>query len=157
MTSRTLALRSAVAILATVIWYPAQAQSTIIDLSGPQSPSLITVGPDGLPLGAVILNMNRDVTTQAGSFNHADVVSESGGMGGNSVALVQLGDGNQAKATQMGTGNGLVQVQVGSGNAETAHQIGNGNILRQQQFGNNLVGLTVTQSGGARATVTQSR
>lgn len=97
-------------------------------------------------------------SVQMGDNNWSQATSSAtGSQDGNQVIQKQYGNGNVADAQQLGASNTLTQVQVGNDHQMSAQQLGNGNTLTEQQLGGKTLGVKVTQTGGAKAVVTQRR
>lgn len=156
MNDKTVLSGACVGLVLLMAAVPARGQSTIDLMQIGGDAVDCGQGPDAPP-SLLRLGVGQSVV-QSGSNNQSMAVTTSAPtQPGNSLAQFQAGSGNSAAATQQGAFNSLLQVQIGNGNPMTATQQGNGNTLVERQFGNNNTGVSVTQLGGAHATVTQQR
>lgn len=98
---------------------------------------------------------NVAILTQTGDANTVLLSQNDNGLTGSGAAISQTGSGNLATLIQDGDDNQAILAQNGDDNTMSATQVGAGNALEWTQNGNGLPDMTVIQTGGATAIITQ--
>lgn len=98
---------------------------------------------------------NVAVLTQTGDANTILLSQNDNGLTGSGAGIAQNGTGNLATLIQDGDNNQAILAQNGDNNTMSATQVGAGNALEWTQNGNGLPDMSVIQTGGATAIITQ--